>query len=187
MPAQKEAPETTTPVLPDEVLVLLNHIENVVDEESWDKIDTKLWNAVTALAPRAHHCIAESSVERFITENDLLENMLQLIVIQPRYTTSKFAAVFGSIQTMFAEMVDALTSGDGDYSRVDSLFTGTPWYPYGEGDTVTEAIEKAIDRINTIEPKYKREALALVHNSHSLWDRHGCTDIVPLVLTGEAW
>jgi hypothetical protein len=50
----KALPETIPPTnsctLPDEVLVLLNHIELVVDSENWEKIDTKLWNAVTSLA-----------------------------------------------------------------------------------------------------------------------------------------
>ncbi len=126
-------------------------------------------------------------MERFITEVDLIENGMQLIVIQPRYSNSKFVAVFGSTSSLFPPMVDALTSGDFDYSRVDSLFTGTPWYPYGEGETIAEAIEAAIDRINTIEPKYKREALALVHNSNSLWLQQDLIQFPPLVLTGEEW
>lgn len=33
------------------VLVLLNHIENVVDDANWEKIDPALWNAVTIGAP----------------------------------------------------------------------------------------------------------------------------------------
>lgn len=126
-------------------------------------------------------------MERFITENDLIENGLQLIVIQPRYTPSKFAAVFGATQETFYNMVDALTSGDSDWSRVHSLFGGTPWYPYGEGQTIAEAIEEAITRINTIDPKYKREALALVHNSYNLWSSKDLINLPPLVLTGEAW
>jgi hypothetical protein len=126
--------------------------------------------------------------ERFITEDDIIHGWnMQLIVISPRYTNSKYAAVFGAFQSTFAEMVDALTCGDQDYACVDSLFTGTPWYPYGEGETVAEAIEAAIDRINTIDPKYKREALALTHNSHSLWTRDMREVIPPLVLTGEEW
>lgn len=32
----------------DKVIVLLNHIEDVVDEPNWEKIDHTLWNAVTA-------------------------------------------------------------------------------------------------------------------------------------------
>jgi hypothetical protein len=34
----------------DQVATLLTHIEDVVDETSWGKIDTALWNAVTAPA-----------------------------------------------------------------------------------------------------------------------------------------
>lgn len=48
--SHKKIPPTNSCVLPDEVLVLLNHIELVVDSENWEKIDTKLWNAVTSLA-----------------------------------------------------------------------------------------------------------------------------------------
>ena len=33
----------------EKVVVLLNHIEVVVDEPNWEKIDHVLWNAVTAL------------------------------------------------------------------------------------------------------------------------------------------
>jgi hypothetical protein len=32
----------------EKVIVLLNHIETVVDEPNWEKIDHTLWNAVTA-------------------------------------------------------------------------------------------------------------------------------------------
>lgn len=127
--------------------------------------------------------------ERFISETDLLSLMgsKQLIVIEPRYTTWKFVAAFGSCAGDFADIVDALTSGDSEYARVTPLFD-TPWYPIGYGDTIVEAIEAAIDRINTIEPKFKREALALVHNSTSIrWDHQSREKTVPLVLTGEDW
>jgi hypothetical protein len=36
--------------LPDCVLVLLNHIEDVLDDESWSRISVEKWNAVTMLA-----------------------------------------------------------------------------------------------------------------------------------------
>lgn len=36
--------------LPDSVLVLLNHIEDVLDDENWNRISVKKWNAVTMLA-----------------------------------------------------------------------------------------------------------------------------------------
>lgn len=36
--------------LPDSVLVLLNHIEDVLDDENWNRISVKRWNAVTMLA-----------------------------------------------------------------------------------------------------------------------------------------
>lgn len=36
--------------IPDEVLVLMNHIEDVLPDDAWDLIDRKTWNAVTALA-----------------------------------------------------------------------------------------------------------------------------------------
>lgn len=127
--------------------------------------------------------------ERHITEDDIFNSFvsMQLIVIKPRYSNSKFAAVIGSTQSTFPEMVDALTSGDQDYIVVDSLFTGTPWYPYGEGETIQEAIDSAIDRLNTIEPEYKREALALIHNSYNGWARDRYNPMEPLVLTGEVY
>lgn len=42
------------PALPDVVLELLTHIESVVDEENWNKIDVAKWNAVTNLARLTH-------------------------------------------------------------------------------------------------------------------------------------
>lgn len=40
-----------TPVqLPDSVLVLLNHIEDVIDDENWNRISVEKWNAVTMLS-----------------------------------------------------------------------------------------------------------------------------------------
>ncbi|HFF8979827.1 hypothetical protein V6305_09230 [Serratia marcescens] len=36
--------------LPDSVLVLLNHIEDVLDDENWNRISVEKWNAVTMLA-----------------------------------------------------------------------------------------------------------------------------------------
>lgn len=133
----------------------------------------------------------EQKKTRFITETDLVGGPMgtfQLIVIEPRYTDAKFVAVFGSSQDPFAEMVDSLTAGGSEWTRVGPLFDGTSWYPIGYGDTITEAIEAAIDRINTIDPKYKREALALVHNSYSQWNgRHSGVMTVPLTLTGEDW
>lgn len=39
--------------VPDEVIVLLTHIADVIDGENWKKIDTKLWNTVTMRAARA--------------------------------------------------------------------------------------------------------------------------------------
>lgn len=125
------------------------------------------------------HTTAEEIAEAFGT--------MQLIVITPRYTPSKFAAVFGSNVAYFPEMVDWLTSGDSMHAIVDSLFTGTPWYPYGEGETIQEAINDAVARFNTIDPQYKREALALVHNSSSNWNPELNVNMKPLILTGEAW
>ncbi|MGJ5858292.1 hypothetical protein [Serratia sp. G204Y] len=36
--------------LPDSVLVLLNHIEDVLDDENWNRNSVKKWNAVTMLS-----------------------------------------------------------------------------------------------------------------------------------------
>ena len=47
------AREQAEPALPDEVIQLLNHIEDVVDDENWNRIDVAKWNAVTALARKA--------------------------------------------------------------------------------------------------------------------------------------
>lgn len=45
------APVSAEPAaLPDEVLELLNHIEDVLPDSSWELIDVGLWNAVTRLA-----------------------------------------------------------------------------------------------------------------------------------------
>ena len=44
--------------LAEAVITLMNRIEEVVDtvgDETWDKIDVKLWNAVTHLALQARH------------------------------------------------------------------------------------------------------------------------------------
>lgn len=35
----------------ERVLALLTHIENVVDDESWQRIDVKLWNDVSLTEP----------------------------------------------------------------------------------------------------------------------------------------
>lgn len=128
------------------------------------------------------------SKERHTTINDLIGGpmgSLQLIIIEPRYTTANFAAGFGQCGEHFAQVFDQLTSGDSCYAGVSELFN-VPWYPIGYGDTVNEAIEEAIDRINTIDPKYKREALALVHNFSGSWKLDGSKNEIP-VLTGEAW
>lgn len=38
------------PAVPDSVLILLNHIEDVLDDENWNRISVDKWNAVTMLA-----------------------------------------------------------------------------------------------------------------------------------------
>lgn len=44
------APAPVTVKLPDEVLVLLNHLEDVLPSEAFELIDVKTWNAVSMLS-----------------------------------------------------------------------------------------------------------------------------------------
>lgn len=45
-------PSAPAPI--DVVIQLLNHIEDVVDDVNWQRIDISMWNAVTALAQPGH-------------------------------------------------------------------------------------------------------------------------------------
>ena len=48
-PRPKEITDQTSH-LPDEVRVLMTHLEDVLPDDVWDRIDVKTWNAVSTLA-----------------------------------------------------------------------------------------------------------------------------------------
>ncbi len=48
--ALRAAPDTA--VVPDEVLVLMNHLEDVLPDDIWESINVGTWNAVTALVSK---------------------------------------------------------------------------------------------------------------------------------------
>ena len=44
------APQLPQPAVPDEVIVLLNHLEDVLPDEAFNLIDVKTWNNVSMLS-----------------------------------------------------------------------------------------------------------------------------------------
>ncbi len=93
--------------VPDEVIVLLNHIEVVVDEKNWEKIDHKLWNAVTMLAAPAAQgdAVQAAQIEdgyeggTCIADPTRLGGTVHLHYISPEHAESAFETI--------AEIIDA--------------------------------------------------------------------------------
>lgn len=102
-----------------------------------------------------------------VTIESMLSNCYTLIAIQPRYSPAKVCVVLGPQQPHFFEFVDTLTDGGDEPMHVESILYGTEFFPYGFGDTIEEAINEALVRINKISelPEEQQEyAWLYVHN-----------------------
>jgi hypothetical protein len=102
-----------------------------------------------------------------ITTEELLALNYTLVAIQPRFMHAKVCVAFGPQQPEFFEMVDTLTDGGDEPQHVERIFYNAPFMPFGYGETLEEATNAALERINKIYelPEEQQEyAWLYVHN-----------------------
>jgi hypothetical protein len=107
-----------------------------------------------------------------------------MIAFEPRYQPDTVVVIFGSATVEFAKMVNAMTDGGGACQHIENMLYGTPWYPFGAGETVLEATEKALTRLNTLAAKDREEGLRLFYNS-AFDFKDDNKDMAPLVVFPE--
>lgn len=101
------------------------------------------------------------------TIESMLANHYTLVAIEPRYNPAKVCVVLGPQQQHFFDFVDTLTDGGDEPQHVESILYNAPFMPYGYGNTIEEAINEALVRINKISelPEEQQEyAWLYVHN-----------------------
>ncbi len=88
-----------------------------------------------------------------ITLDDLLADDFHLVTYTPRYGDGPGAEVGvfigGNIEEL-AMIADAMTDS-GDYCQhIEHMLYRTPYFPWGVGSTFQQAVDKALERVNTV-------------------------------------
>jgi hypothetical protein len=90
------------------------------------------------------------STKPITVEELLTERMMHLISYDPRYGGGGIGVFIAGHIECLTQMADAM-SDSGDYAmHIYNMLYGTPYFPWGEGDTLQEAITVAMARVNSI-------------------------------------
>jgi hypothetical protein len=85
-----------------------------------------------------------------ITLEELLRDDFNLVTYNVRYGGPAIGVMIAGQLPELAEMADAMTDS-GDYcDHITNMLIGTPYFPWGEGDTFQEAVDRALQRVNTV-------------------------------------
>ena len=130
-----------------------------------------------------------------ITLDELLEKDLHLITYTPRYGGGPdnkvgvfIAGNMGNLLEL-AMMADAMTDS-GDYcGHIKNMLYGTPYFPWGEGATFQEAVDRALASVNAFpREQWFASAYYEVGNAPSLYHqiRESYREWPPLISIEEA-
>lgn len=108
----------------------------------------QVWSGPPNTLETTSECIEKKSLEPPITLDELLAKDLHLVTYYPRYGGGNVGVFIAGQVEELAMMADAM-SDSGDYCyHIEHMLRGTPYFPYGVGDTFQEALADALNRVN---------------------------------------
>lgn len=125
-------------------------------QSGWYTINLNLCSGPSFITPcetSVEYRRPEMSKDPFTLDELLSCYGLHLITYQPRYTGGYYGAspvgvfIGGPVEEL-AMMADSMTAS-GDYCQhIVNMLNETLYLPWGEGKSFTEAVQKALDRVN---------------------------------------